>query len=431
MAETDPREAAGATSWAVSAGAETEGTAHAHCPAWVRDLNIWTDEGLHRDPYPQYAELRSYPIGRSDRLGGYYVISRYDDVLAVLQDAVNFSNEHLFVPPTRDPSGRRIPIELDPPEHGLYKRMLAGFFSPQWTRRFEPTVRGIVRDLLAPHVGRSELEFMSSVAVPLPFRAMAVAFGLPPGDADLLRGWDDQMRSGTSDLDARKRASASVRVKLLGYFADLTAARRAEPIAPADGLVGMVDALVAARVGEDKRELELDEMANICVTMWNASLHTTANVLGNTMVHLAARPDLRDRLVADPSVIREALEELMRYESIVAQARLVRGEVTVGGRAMRPGDHVVTLTGSAGRDAAVYEDPDSIDFDRPVKKHLMFGAGLHRCIGSHVARMELRVALEEIHATFPHYRADPARPSRRHTGLERGTESLHLLLGAA
>lgn len=410
-----------------AAGAED--ATGAQCPAWVRDLDIWTDKGLHEDPYPRYAELRGCPIGQSEKLGGYYVVSRYDDILAVLQDADNFSNEHLFVPPTKDPSGRRIPIELDPPEHGLYKRMLAGFFSPSWVRRFEPRVRAIVRDLLAPHEGRTEMEFMSAVAVPLPFQAMAVAFGLPPGDAEMLRGWDDHMRSGTSDLDARKRASASIRIKLLEYFADLSATRRCEPVEPGDGFVGMVDAVVQARVGEERRLLEVDEMANICVTMWNASLHTTANVLGNTMVHLSSRPDLRDRLVAEPEITREALEELMRYESIVAQARLVRGEVTVGGQTLRPGDHVVTLTGSAGRDAGIHDHPDEIDFDRPAKtKHLMFGAGLHRCIGSHVARMELQVALEEFHATFPRYRADPARPAHRHTGLERGTESLHLLL---
>jgi cytochrome P450 len=394
------------------------------CPGWLADLDLWTDAQLHADPYVRYAELRKCPMGRSEELGGYWVAARYADVLAVLQDAESFSNEVLFVPPTKDPSGRRIPIELDPPEHGPYKQLLGRWFSPQRVRRWEAGARSGMRTLLEQVVGRTQVEFVHEIAVPFPFRVMGEVFGLPPDDVRLLRRWDEEgMRAGTSDLEARKAATRSTRVQMLEFFRDLVVSRSADVSGPASG---MLDELVRVRVNGEP--MKPDEMANICVTMWNASLHTTSNVLANSIYHLAGHPDLQARLRADPAGIPSAIEELMRYESIVSQARVVVRDVTIGGRQLRAGDYIVTLTGSAGRDESVYAEPGRIDFDRQDKRHLMFGAGLHRCIGAHIARMELRVALEEIHAAWPGYRVDPRRPARRHTGLERGTDELWLTL---
>lgn len=401
-----------------------EATEPQQCPAWLDHLNIWTDKELHRDPYPRYAELRGCPLGRSEELGGYWVASRYEDVLAVLQDADSFSNEVLFVPPTKDPSGRRIPIELDPPEHGPYKQMLGRWFSPQAVRRWEAGARDHFRDIMNGLAGRTDVDFVAEIAVPFPFRVMGDVFGLDTDAVDMLHRWDEEgMRSGTNDLEARKAASRSTRVRMLDFFRETVVERSADTSAPANG---MIDELV--RVTIDGRPLKPDEMANICVTMWNASLHTTSNVLANSMVHLAELPDLQSRLRRDPSRIPDAIEELMRYESIVSQARVVVKDVTIAGQQIRAGDHIVTLTGSAGRDEEMYEQADTIDIDRKDKRHLMFGAGLHRCIGAHVARMELRVAFEEILATWTSFRLDPARPPRRHTGLERGTDELWLLV---
>jgi cytochrome P450 len=392
------------------------------CPAWIADLDIWTDAELHADPYRRYAELRRCPLGHSDKLGGYWVAARYADVLSVLDDAENFSNEVLFVPPTKDPSGRRIPIELDPPEHGPYKRMLGRWFSPQRVRRWEDGARAHMRSLLDEVAGQDTVEFAGQIAVRLPFLVMGDVFGLDTGAVSQLREWDEAgMRAGTSDLEARQALGRATRIRMLQYFRDLAVERAAAGDTPS---TGMVDDLTRATL--EGQPLSPEQVSNICVTMWNASLHTTSNVLANSVYHLAVRPDLQDRLRMQPSVIPDALEELMRYESIVSQGRVVVKDVTVGGQQLHPGDHIVTLTGSAGRDEAMYQDPEEIDFDRPYKRHLMFGAGLHRCIGAHIARMELRVALEEIHAMWTGYRLDAGKPARRHTGLERGTDELWL-----
>ena len=397
------------------------GTANT-CPAWVADLDIWTDAELHADPYRRYAELRRCPMGHSDRLGGYWVAARYADVLAVLDDAESFSNEVLFVPPTKDPSGRRIPIELDPPEHGPYKRMLGRWFSPQRVRQWEEGTRAHMRSLLAEVAGLGNIEFVGQIGVQLPFLVMGDVFGLDPQAVAQLKEWDEAgMRAGTSDLAARAAVGRATRIRMLQYFRDLAVERGARDGTPPSG---MVDDLTRATL--DGRPLSPEQISNVCVTMWNASLHTTSSVLGNCVYHLAVRRDLQDRLRTQPSIIPDALEELMRYESIVSQARVVVADVTVGGQQLHPGDHIVTLTGSAGRDEEVYGNPDDIDFDRPYKRHLMFGAGLHRCIGAHIARMELRVALEEIHAAWTGYRLDKGKPVRRHTGLERGTDELWL-----
>lgn len=393
-------------------------------PAWLADLDLWTDTQLHADPYARYSELRKCPMGHSEKNGGFWVAARYADVLAVLQDADSFSNEVLFVPPTKDPSGRRIPIELDPPEHGPYKQMLGRWFSPQRVRQWEDGTRSHMRELLAQTAGREEVEFVGEIAVALPFLVMGDIFGLSAQDVRLLREWDaDGMRAGTNDLEARQAASRSTRVRLLDFFGDLAVSRAGEVPGPA---TGMIDELARTRLNGSP--LTRAEMANVCVTMWNASLHTTSNVLANCIFHLAERPDLQAWLRSDPAGIPAAIEELMRYESIVSQARLVVRDVTVGGRRLTAGDHIVTLTGSAGRDESVYAEPDRIDFSRLDKRHLMFGAGLHRCIGAHVARMELRVAFEEIHAAWSAYQADPRKPARRHTGLERGTDELWLVV---
>jgi cytochrome P450 len=401
-------------------------------PAWLADLDLWTDAELHADPYDRYAELRKCPLGRSEKNGGFWVAARYADVLAVLQDAESFSNEVLFVPPTKDPSGRRIPIELDPPEHGPYKQMLGRWFAPQRVRQWEDSTRAHVRALLAQTAGRAEVEIVGELAVPLPFYVMGEVFGLSPDDVRMLRQWDAEgMRAGTNDLAARKAATWSTRVRMLDFFGNLTAARQeAGGLAPdgqsAPGMIGDL-----ARVRLDGAPLTRAEMANICVTMWNASLHTTSNVLANSVYHLASRAGLQARLRADPALIPAAVEELMRYESVVSQARLIVRDVTLAGQRLCAGDHIVTLTGSAGRDESVYTKPDEVDFDRPDKRHLMFGAGLHRCIGAHVARLELRVAFEEIHAAWASYQIARDRPLRRHTGLERGTDELWLTVSRA
>jgi cytochrome P450 len=399
---------------------------YAAAPEWVETLNIWTDEELHRDPYPRFAELRgACPVAHSDTFGGYWVVSTYDAIRQVFQDPGTFSNETLTIPPFEDPLAPRIPDECDPPEHTRYRQILASFFSPQRAEALAPYTRATVRRLIAAIADEPEFEFMEALAHPLPFHVMMTMFGIPERDHQMIIDLDKSgMRDAHSNIEVRKVVQTQIKVKVADYLKGLIEERMAQAEPSTEDLLGH---LVAAKYG-GSRPLTLDEMVRMSVFILNAGLHTTTNVLGNCMVYLSEHPEACDALVANPELISSALEELMRYESIVSVARTATKDVEVAGQQIRAGDRLLLLTGSAGRDEAVFDDPDEVLFDRASFRHMMFGLGPHRCAGLHLARMELRVALEEIHRQIPTYAAIPERPAVRSTGVERGTKELWLRL---
>jgi cytochrome P450 len=246
--------------------------------------------------------------------------------------------------------------------------------------------------------------------------------GVPKDGREFLTRLDDEaIRKSVGSLDARASAYAA-REQANSYFGKLLTQRRAS------GPIGddVLSYLVTAQV--DGRELTMTEMLRICSVLYSAGLHTTATSLSNMMVYLAQHLDLRDRLVADASLIPSVVEEFMRYESITALTRIANKDVTIGGRLIREGEALLLFTGAAGRDPEYFERPDEVVIGRTNNRHLNFGVGPHRCLGSHMARMELRVALEAIHARFPHYQLAPNMPLVRHGGAERSTDELWLTL---
>jgi cytochrome P450 len=167
-------------------------------------------------------------------------------------------------------------------------------------------------------------------------------------------------------------------------------------------------------------------MLRILMLLYSAGLHTTTSTIGN----MVAYPEQQQRLGSEPEAIPRAIEEMMTWESIVSVRRTPLTDVTIGDRLIRAGEPIVLFLGSAGRDDSVFSEPDQVDFDRSDNRHINFGVGPHRCLGSHLARMELRVALEEITRILPDYRIDRTRPFRRHTGVERGVDELWVTTGA-
>jgi cytochrome P450 len=198
--------------------------------------------------------------------------------------------------------------------------------------------------------------------------------------------------------------------------------RRIDTNSTDDDVVGF---LIAASF--DGRRLTMGEVKRILMMLYSAGLHTTMNTLANAVGYLATDHDVRDRLTAEPNRIPDAVEELMRHESIVSVRRTPVVDVEIGGVAIPAGEPMMLFLGSAGRDEDVFADPDRVDIDRVDRRHLGFGVGPHRCLGSHLARMELRLALEELHRHAPAYRLDPSHPVVRHTGVERGIDALWLL----
>jgi cytochrome P450 len=389
------------------------------CPDWVRDFNLWSDKVTHTDPYPRYAELREHcPVAWSEALGGHWIVTRHADIVQILQDPESFSSVTKTVPAFEDPLGVQIPGELDGLEHTRYRQAVLAIFSPDGIANLEPTARLIANRLL-DDVRPPSFEFVHEFAIPFVFDLMMHMFGIDPEDHDKIRAFENGgLRKAPHDHELTAQLG-----ELIKRF--IVARREQPPDRPGN----VLDHLAVARY--DDRLLTLDEALRLSVFLLKAGLHTTVNALGNTMSWLADHPETRDRLVKKPDLLPSVLEELMRFESILVIARTATRDTRVHGQEIREGDHLLLLTGSAGRDESVFSHPDTIDFDRENIAHLMFGVGPHRCLGRHLARLEITIALEEIHRRIPTYRADPDRPAKRYTAMSRGARELFLVIGDA
>lgn len=401
------------------------------CPQWVRELDFLNDPAVHEDPYPTLARLRAEcPVAHMETQGGYWIVTRHADVHRVLKDNQTFSNHKLTPrPPTenvRSDLGPNLLIQSDPPEHFAFRQIVQSTFTPARARQLEPLARKLSSELLDRIVPRGECEFVRDFSVHVPGAVMMPLLGVPEEDHDELleAAWGEEQKHVDAPDDPVKRLQAmkETRARQVAYFRRLYERRRET------GPIGddLASVLVSARVFD--RPLTTDEMLNLTLVLYNAGLHTTTNTLSNMMVFLSQHPEKRDRLVRQPAIIPAAIEEMMRWESIVTGGRQAKVDVEIGGQMIPAGDVVMWATGSAGRDEEeIGPDADEVNFDRGPTRHFQFGAGPHRCLGSHLARMELQVAMEEIHRRIPNYRLKPGTTPKRHTAMERATEELWLV----
>jgi cytochrome P450 len=403
------------------------------CPGWVADFDIMTDEPHHRDPYPHYKELRdTCPVAHSERHGGYWIVSKHQDISRVLLEVDTFSSRRIRVDDANSgmlaadnlgPDGLDLgdPISLttmDPPDHTNYRRLVTPLFSQKRVLTWMPSIRAAAVELLEAIKLEGSCEFTSEFAAELPILVFLDILGVPAEDRALLKDIHEQLSLVPQGLlspdDAR-----TYQVQELAYYAELLQTDADD--GGSDTVIGLLN-----RADIDGRPLTLQEKMRLCQQFSRAGLHTTSSTLSNMMCYLASRPDQRDLLVAHPELIPVAVEELLRYESIAAPGRQVVTDTEVDGHRIRAGEMVLIPLGSAGRDEDVFEDADQVSFDRVAIRHLAFGLGRHRCIGMHLARAELRVALEEIHRLIPGYQLIEGRTPIRHTGSVRTTNELWL-----
>ena len=391
---------------------------------WTRGLHPSSPE-LQDDPYPHYAKLRSQcPVAHSEVGRGFWVLSKYDDIMYVLQNHAQFtSTQGVTVDPaTLTSLGPDLPTHIDPPEHTRYRKLMNPWFRPAVVETMEPGMRDCAVRLIEPVLGGRDWDFLNDFAVPFPCAIFLDLMGLPADQLPMFLTWKEQILRATT---AQELAAVygTVKVDLREYFRGIYADRRARPEA-GDDLIGT---LISARI-DGERPLDESEFVRAAVLMWGAGLDTVTSQLALAVHFLAGRPDKRDELAAYPERIPNAVEELIRYDSLVTEGRVATQDVRIRDMTIRAGDFVLMLFGSAGRDEDQFADPDVVDFGRNPIRHLGFGGGVHRCLGSHLARAELRIAMEEIHRLVPAYRLDPARPAVRHSGYVRGVDSLHLVI---
>jgi cytochrome P450 len=388
----------------------------------VRD---WSTDFDHRDPrwiedpYPIWDELRrSCPIARTDRFQGAYFPSRYADVKAIAYDTEHFSSRRVVVRETRPPLIPAPPITSDPPEHRGAKQVLLPAFTPEAIGRHEPRAREICRELIARFADKGGCDAAVDYAQEIPVRLIAHMLGVPEQEGDRYRKWIHEiLELGISDVKIALRASD----EMIAYFADEIAARRARP------RHDLIDHLINVRV--DGRPLADEHINGTLRLLLIAGIDTTWSAIGSCLWHLAGRAEDRRRLAAEPKLMPSAVEEFLRAYSPVTMAREVVKETQIGGCTFAPGHMVLLSFPAANRDPAVFADADRVVLDRTENRHAAFGLGIHRCIGSNLARMEIRVALEEWLARIPAFRLDPQAPVTWSQGTVRGPRRLPLLFG--
>lgn len=357
------------------------------------------------------------PLVHTDGGGGYWMFTRHEDILRAAQNPRTFSNRSC-IPIEPDPEYKWIPIMTDPPEHTKFRQVLLPRFAPSRVDELTPKVRQRCIEMLEPLVERGECEFVTDFARRYPTSIFMELMGLPFEDFETIMGWEDMILHGTPESDPDRAKAMQATMELAGYFAQLHGARKAEP---RDDLMSY---LLACTI--DGEPMADSDWINVCLTLFLAGLDTVTAQLSYTFLHLATHSEHRKRVVADPSVIPGAVEESLRYYTILNTARRVTQDTEVHGCPLKMGEMVALPYAAANRDPAVFPKPQQFDVDRPNRNHIAFGAGPHRCLGSHLGRRELCVALEEWHQRIPDYRLADGAAVMEHGGPVLGLERLPL-----
>ncbi len=374
---------------------------------WAHDFDH-TDPQWVADPFPIWEQLREKcPVAHSDRYGGTWLPVRHADVAAVAYDTEHFTSRSVVVNELRPnendlpaPIGIAPPITSDPPFHQLARRLLLPAFSPKAVAALEPSTRELCRELLDATKGKEIVDAAVDYAQHIPLRVIVKMLGFPAEDADIFRRFIHQVLEDV-DMTAEERQALLEDGELEQYIEARIEEHRAEP---RDDLTTF---LLEAEL--DGNKLEDDHVAGTMVLLMIAGIDTTWSAIGASLWHLSQHPDDRRRLATDPALMDTAMEEFLRAYAPVTMARLVKEDFDFKGCPMKEGDWLLLPFPAANRDPEMFPRANEVLIDRVENRHAAFGLGIHRCIGSNLARMELRVALEEWMRVYPEFElTDPS-----------------------
>jgi cytochrome P450 len=382
-----------------------------------------TEEGMEdlfdgADPQPKYMELLDMG-GVVAPAGGFTVVASRAAVDEVLRDPALFTSRDLVQLGNVRPL---IPLSVDPPEHKKYRRILDPLFAPKKMDDIEDDLAVRVNRFIDAFIGRGSCNFTDELAVPFPSAVFLGLMGLPWDELDtLLRLKEGIMRPGGGGLspEEQMRIRDETGTEIYAYFDAILDERQRKP--EQDILTGFLQAEV------DGEKLSREEILDICFLFLIAGLDTVTDSLTCFFAFLSRNPEHRRQIVDDPAVIPKAVEEMLRWETPVAgTARLATADSVVSGCPVAAGNVVFVSIGAANVDPAEFADSMTVRFDREVNRHLAFGGGVHRCLGSHLARRELRVVLREWHRRIPDYALKPGVELEYPPGL-RLVENLQLV----
>jgi cytochrome P450 len=349
---------------------------------------------------------------------GYWVFSRHEEVRDIYRDPEVFSSESI-TPWDPEPVYRFVPTQIDRPDHVKYRRILKRWFSPGEVERISPMGRTICRRLIEEVAPKGNCDFVNEFALRYPTEMFLVMIGLPPSEADLFVPWVEDFFRGFSGDPAGQEGMVKALDGIRDYWVAALAERRDDP-EPRDG--DLASHLIHSTF--DDRPLTDAEMLDMLTVLVLAGLDTTRATLGYMFWHLANHPDDRRRLIEEPDLIPLAVDECLRYYTIIfGDGRKVTRDIEFHGCQLRKGDMVYGLVSGANRDPREYERADEFVIDRKANHHFGFAGGPHRCLGIHLARRELQLGVEEWLRVIPDFRV-----ATNETLVERGGGAMMSLL---
>ncbi|MFT7601209.1 MAG: cytochrome P450 [Acidimicrobiales bacterium] len=386
---------------------------------WATDFDHFHTD-YNADPYPIWEDIRTSgcPVAHTDRFHGVYLPTKYDDISAIAHDTENFSSRSVLITETAVEdlgSFTSPPITSDPPDHAEHRRALLPAFSPKAIDKWIPITRDICGGLLDEIADNGQACGSADYASHIPVLVIARMIGIPEEDGDKFRRWiHELLELGPFDFNVAKKATGEI----FDYFGEFLDLRRDDP------QEDLITFLLEADM--DGKPLADHQISGGLFLLLLAGIDTTWGTIGSALWHLGHHPEDRRRLAAEPELIDTAVEEFLRFYSPVTMARVVTGEVELSGTTLCPGQRVLLPFPAANRDPDFMEDADVFKIDRQVNRHSAFGLGIHRCLGSNLARMEVKVAIEEWMARLPEFELTDRNAVTWSVGQVRGPRTIPL-----
>jgi len=397
-----------------------------------RKYDIYGPE-FRADPHRVFAQMREHdPVLCQPGIDGetlIWFVSRHEDAAAMLLDDERFVRDERLALTEEERAARPMPpgldlienhmLNRDGDDHRRLRRLVTKAFTPKMVEQLRPRIQAIADELIDGVEAQGQMDLSADYAFPLPITVIAEMLGVPSADHARFKEWSDAIITPVLDDEALERFSTQMG-EFVAYLTEFFAARRAEP---RDDLVS---ALLAAR--DENDALSEAELFGTVVLLIVAGHETTVGLIGNAVVSLLANPDQLELVRADPSLLRGAVEEVLRYEGPVERTlnRWAATDIEIGGQTIRRGESVIAILNAADRDPERFPEPDRLDVRRADTKHLAFGRGSHYCLGAPLARLETEIALETLFRRLPGLRlaVEPAELVWRATPTFRRVEAL-------
>lgn len=359
------------------------------------------------NPYAGYSEIRESecPIAHTDRYEGSWLPTRYEDVVALAQEYEVFTSRGILVmpPPPGQAEGAyggvaAPPITSDPPDHHWHRRLILPVFAPQAVAKYEQSTRDLCNALIDEFIDKGTADAAADYAQHIPVRVISNMLGVPLDMEEMFTGWVRGVLENMHDLELRKRS----RLAIIEYFLAQVEDRKANPREN-----DLISELMNTEV--EGKKVPIEYVLGVCNLMLVAGIDTTWSAIGSVMWHMAQHPEHRKQLRENDNLWPTAIEELLRVYAPVTMARIVDRDIEFQGCPMKAGDRVLMAFPAANRDPRQFENPDEVILDREHNRHVAFGSGIHRCAGSNLARLEVRVALQTWLKRIPEFElVDPA-----------------------